>query len=116
MLAKENRLRLAEDFRVTMKTGRKQSSQSLVLYLKRDSGLTQSRFGFIVAKTVGGAVTRNLVKRRLREIARVALNSMPVGIDVVVRALPSAGAADWNKLCSDFEIALAKGIEAAVAQ
>lgn len=110
MLAKENRLRQAEDFRSTMKFGRKQSTSSLVVYLKRDSGLAQSRFGFIVAKSVGGAVTRNLVKRRLRSIARELLPNTPPSSNVVVRALPEAASVDWNKLHSDFEAALNRAL------
>jgi ribonuclease P protein component len=51
-----------------------------------------SRFGFVAGKTVGGAVVRNAVKRRLREAARAL--QVPAGYDVVVGARkPSAEAA-----------------------
>jgi ribonuclease P protein component len=81
-----------------MKFGRKQTGEATVLYLKRDESMTHARFGFIVSKAVGGAVTRNLVKRRLRSIAREILKNHPTGFDAVIRALPEASTLDWNRL------------------
>jgi ribonuclease P protein component len=69
-------------------------------------------FGFIVSKAVGNAVTRNLVKRRLREIAVHSLQDHPTGLSVVVRALPAAAAADFAGLGSDYR----KAFSAAVAR
>lgn len=98
MLARENRLLKAEDFRLTMKQGRKVSSEHLVIYLKRDEAAPHTRFGFVVAKTVGGAVKRNLVKRRLREISRALMPDLGEKLSVVVRALPGSAELEWNKL------------------
>ena len=98
MLARENRLLKAEDFRITMKQGRKVSSDHLVIYLKRDEAAPHARFGFVVAKSVGGAVKRNLVKRRLRAVSRELMPELGPQISVVVRALPGAAELDWNKL------------------
>lgn len=55
--------------------------------------------GFVVSKKVGGAVTRNRVKRRLRHLT--AQMTSPFPTDVVVRALPGA-AADPGRLRQDF--------------
>lgn len=98
MLARENRLLKAEDFRSTMKQGRKVSSNHLVIYLKRDEAMPHARFGFVVAKSVGGAVKRNLVKRRLREVSRQLLAEVGPQTSVVVRALPGSAELEWNKL------------------
>jgi ribonuclease P protein component len=101
LLARENRLKSAEDFRSTMKFGRKVNSEHVVVYIKRDEAQPSSRFGFVVAKTVGGAVQRNLVKRRCRAIARQALAEPILSedkFDIVVRALPGTASLDWNKL------------------
>jgi ribonuclease P protein component len=86
-----------------MKQGRKVGSDHLVIYLKRDEASPHARFGFVVAKTVGGAVTRNLVKRRLRAISREALSTTAIKADVVVRALPGAGEINWAALREEFE-------------
>jgi ribonuclease P protein component len=81
-----------------MKTGIKISGKVTVLYLQRDESLTHARFGFIVSKTVGGAIKRNLVKRRLRSVAREIVAIEPAGYNAVIRALPEAGNTDWNRL------------------
>jgi ribonuclease P protein component len=50
------------------------------------------------------------VKRRLRAIAREILPVIPGGTDVVVRALPTASQADWNKLSTELKSALDKAL------
>ena len=63
------------------------------------------RFGFIVAKTVGNAVNRNLARRRFKSIARCFIEGQGTGsdlghtsVDVVIRALPGAAKVDWVSL------------------
>jgi len=72
-----------------------------------------TRFGFIVAKTVGNAVTRNTVRRRLKAIAHDLLIDTPTGYDVVVRALPAAAQATWPTLLGDVSRSFARGLEKA---
>jgi len=55
-------------------------------------------------------VTRNLVKRRLREIAALSLATHPRGLSVVVRALPAAATVDFAGLGSDYRKALAAAV------
>ena len=65
------------------------------------NGLALSRCSFSVGKRLGNAVTRNKVKRRLRETWRV----MPLkpGWDIVFIARPAAAKADFNGLRATFE-------------
>ena len=98
MLARENRLVSADDFRTTMRTGRKTVSTNLVAYAKKlDSGIPV-KFGFVVAKSVGNAVVRNSVKRKLRAIARTEIAKVPTNWMIVVRALDTAGSATFEQL------------------
>jgi ribonuclease P protein component len=106
MLARENRLIKADDFRSTMRAGRKVGSDHLVTYLQRDETQSHTRFGFVVAKTVGGAVKRNLVKRRLRSAIRERLPKFVKGQDVVIRALPSSNEISWQALGEDLDSCL----------
>ena len=110
MLARENRLLKADDFRSTMKSGRKVASDHIVIYLKRDEAQLHTRFGFVVAKTVGGAVKRNLVKRRMREISRELLVEHSSGFNVVVRALPGCAELDWKNLREELRASVATGV------
>ena len=111
MLARENRLIKADEFRSTMKSAKKIGSDHLVTYLKRDETQSHTRFGFVVAKTVGGAVKRNLVKRRMREIARELIKENPSGFTVVVRALPGAAEIDWTNLRNELRSSVAAGVK-----
>ena len=101
MLAKANRITSADDYRVIVRRGAKVIGAHTVSYLRsRESG-AEARFGFIVSKKVGGAVRRNLIRRRLKAACHEALGEGAHGVDLVVRALPSAAAADWPALRSD---------------
>jgi len=68
------------------------------------------RVGFIVSKSVGVAVVRNLVRRRLKAISREDLETWPPGTEVVIRALPGAAQVSWDTLRAEVSHALAKGV------
>jgi ribonuclease P protein component len=65
-----------------------------------------ARAGFVVSKAVGGAVTRNKVRRRLRHLVRSRLAALPAGARLVVRALPAAASASYDTLGTDLDMAL----------
>ena len=68
--------------------------------------------GFVVSKAVGAAVTRNLVKRRLRHLARERTALLPPESMVVVRALPGAAQASYDELASELDRCLERcGVE-----
>lgn len=111
MLARENRLTSAADFKSTMKGGNKQVSDHVIIYLKRDEARPHARFGFLVGKPVAGAVGRNLVKRRLRSVAAEILKQNPAEYSVVMRALPGAAELDWNRLREEALTAFERAIQ-----
>ena len=57
----------------------------------------------MVSRSVGKAVVRNRVKRRLRLLAAAELGRLDFPVDLVVRALPAATSGD---LAGDFRSAL----------
>lgn len=73
-------------------------SSSLVLLKGLPNGLEYTRYGFAVGKRLGNAVTRNRIKRRLREIVR-QLNMKP-GWDLIFVARQGTGCADYQMLNS----------------
>jgi len=66
--------------------------------------------GLVVSKAVGPAVTRNLVKRRLRDLARERVSSLPGSAVLVVRALPAAATAGYADLARDLDKALTRAL------
>ena len=69
---------------------------NLVVMKALPNGLTLSRCGFSVSKRVGKAVTRNRVKRLLREILRIT--PLKPGWDFIFIARPAAATADYTGL------------------
>lgn len=65
-----------------------------------------ARFGFIVSKAVGNAVTRNLVRRRMKTIADRRLRAGFTGTEIVFRALPAAAEATFSELERELSRAL----------
>ncbi|MCA9061207.1 MAG: ribonuclease P protein component [Planctomycetaceae bacterium] len=80
---RHQRLRRSADIREVFATGRKRGDDHLLLFL-RPNQLTYTRIAFSVSRKHGGAVRRNLKKRRLREAFRRIQNQIPQGLDLVL--------------------------------
>ncbi len=65
--------------------------------------LSYCRVAVVVAKYGHTVVERNQLRRRLRELVRVWLIPRFSGLDIIVRALPSAYAADFKGLALEVE-------------
>ena len=101
MLGRANRIVSADDFRSTVRRGRRIGTPNAQLYVAAQKAVGPTRLGFIVSKAVGNSVTRNLVTRRLRSIGLDYVRSQPTGRDVVIRALPGCSAVSWTTLQSE---------------
>jgi len=77
--------------------GRSVSTRFLVLYWFGQEEPADPRFGLSVPRAVGNAVTRNRIKRQLRELWRARLDRVPGGQDYVLIVRPGvAEAAEAN--------------------
>jgi ribonuclease P protein component len=98
-----NRLRTANDFQRVRRRGRTAHGRLLTIAYAFAEAAAQgekppTRIGFSVSRRVGGAVTRNRVKRRLREIVRKRLSHVAPGCDIVITARASAAEAEYGAL------------------
>jgi ribonuclease P protein component len=100
------RLRQRADF-LAAASGSKITASTLVLQARNRMDDGPARFGFTVSKKVGNAVERNRVRRRLREIVRLAdVTRMRSGHDYVLIGRRAALQAPYARITQDFEGAL----------
>ena len=113
LLARAQRMRTGEDFRLTIRRGTKGVRPTLVAHVlvkhsvRKTGGPTS--VGFVVSKAVGSAVDRNRVKRQLRHLMRERVALLPPGTKVVVRALPPSAGSPSSTLAHDLDLALVRG-------
>ena len=111
MLARAHRVRRRGDFSAAIRSGRRCARSTLVVHYhvcEPQDPSAPPRAGFVVSRAVGNAVTRNAVRRRLRELVRHELPRLPAGSLLVVRALPAAASARTEQLADDLTTALAR--------
>ena len=87
-LGKAARLGRRREFLAVQQRGRRLHAGSLVV-LALESGAGRARLGVTVSGRIGNAVTRNRIKRWVREAFRAVAAGLPA-VDVVVVARPGA--------------------------
>ncbi|MFT4011469.1 MAG: ribonuclease P protein component [Nocardioidaceae bacterium] len=106
MLARANRLTSSAAFADTIRRGARAGGRTLVVHVALDADRDTPAVGLVVSKQVGNAVARNLVKRRLRELARERLSSLPGSVVLVLRAQSAAATASHVELGAELDRAL----------
>ena len=104
MMEKQYRLQKNRAFQYVYRRGHSVACRDLVMLAARGREL---KVGFSVSKKVGNAVTRNRVKRRLRECFRPYLGDVKPGLYIIV-ARPSAAEATFQSLKRDVRYLLKK--------
>jgi len=75
----------------------------IVLSVLKNAPTPGVRVGLITSRRVGGAVERNRVRRRLREIVRAARPQIHVGTWVTLIARQAAAAASSQTLAAEWQ-------------
>jgi ribonuclease P protein component len=108
-----SRLRRSAEITDTLRAARGARGDGLLVIHAAASGDSPSgpaRVAFVVPRTVGPAVTRNRVRRRLRHLVADRVSRLPGGSRMVVRVLPPAAAASSADLGRALDRALARGL------
>jgi ribonuclease P protein component len=98
-------LKLSREFQRVREKGKAVRGGLFLLGLLRVEGETNWRVGLVTSRRIGGAVVRNRVRRRLREIVRRDQGELHSGYWFVLVARPAAARAntaeleaEWRKL------------------
>lgn len=110
---KNIRLLSSPEFRRVLDQGAKSVRPEIVVFCMANTQLQKGRrLGLIVSRKVGNAVTRNLVKRRLRELFRQNIQAADDdSIDIVVVARERAATASSPQLLSSWQSGIARAKE-----
>ena len=107
MLKSENRLRKRKEFAYLYNNGTAKHTEHLtVVYLPTKHRAL--KIGFSVAKKIGKANVRNLVKRRLRSIVRELVSTLPDNYNMVVIAKSGIENMQYDALCNEAKVLFSK--------
>ena len=85
MLANKNRLKKRKEFNYIYKNGEYSACKTLsIIYCK--SYKKPIKVGFSVSAKIGNAVTRNLIKRRMREVIKGVIPSLNNNYNYIIVA------------------------------
>lgn len=103
------RLRRTADYERVYRSGRQRSSPHFTCHcLANDLGY--SRFGITIKASVGSAVRRNRIKRRVRELIRLHREEFPAGWDVILHPKLDVAILPFAQLEQQFTALLARAL------
>jgi ribonuclease P protein component len=95
---KSRRLTQPSEFERVKKEGRSERGALLIVGVLHSQDRHPLRAGFVTSKRIGGAVVRNRVRRRLREIVRKHQQDLRADLWIVIIARPKAARATYREL------------------
>jgi len=95
------------EFDAVYRAGKRYSTSHFTVFVRANE-LGVSRFGFSIKKALGGAVVRNRLRRRVREMVRCHRQEIPAGWDIVIHPKSSVGKAPFVTLEEDLVRVLKK--------
>jgi|SRR5690625_750170 len=85
-MKKKFRIKKNIEFQNIIDTGNSFANREFVIYYKEKSNQFNFRVGISVGKKIGNAVTRNKIKRYIREVFRELENEIIENIDIIIIA------------------------------
>ena len=99
---RDEHMRHRWEFERVKKCGLTVRGHSMILSLATSPDRLDRRVGFIVTRHYGGAVERNLIRRRMREIYRLNRNRLKRGTHLVLIARNPGQEATYRQMNEEF--------------
>lgn len=93
---KRQRIKKNEEFQKVFKKGKSFANRQFVVYCMKKEQQQQFRIGLSVGKKVGNAVTRNQVKRYIRQAFLELKDDLKQDMDYVIIARSGAASLDFH--------------------
>lgn len=104
------RIRKKKDFLFLYRKGNRYKGKYFsLIYLP--SNLSFSRVGVVASKKIGNAVTRNKVKRWMRELFRRNKGLLDFPVDLLIIAQPEMREVKWPELKEHYLVAINRIVE-----
>jgi ribonuclease P protein component len=100
LLPQSKRIRSSSEFRTIYDSGVRMTSRYFAAFCAPVDG-TEPRFGFTVPRALGKAVTRNRLKRRMRDAVRSQLERIKEPYAIVFNPRRSVLDAPFEDLCRE---------------
>lgn len=94
---KRQRIKKNEEFQLVFKKGKSVANRQFVVYSYRKEAQQEFRIGLSVSKKIGNAVTRNRVKRYLRQSFLEIKEELRNDMDYVIIARHQAATLDFHE-------------------
>ncbi|MCM3764227.1 ribonuclease P protein component [Neobacillus niacini] len=94
-MKKELRIKKNQDFQTVFQKGRSFANRQFVVYCLEKEGQADFRIGLSVSKKLGNAVTRNQIKRYIRQAIFELKEQLALGNDYVIIARKPAADMDF---------------------
>ena len=88
------------DFDAVYRHGKRRSNSHFTVFSKAND-LPESRFGFSIKRALGGAVVRNRIRRRIREVIRLHRQEISAGWDIVIHPKPNVATTPYTMLTAE---------------
>ncbi|EMR05564.1 Ribonuclease P protein component [Bhargavaea cecembensis DSE10] len=94
---KHQRVKKNKDFQRVFKQGKSFANRQFVIYSLRTEGQEEFRLGVSVSKKIGNAVTRNRIKRYVRQAVHELKDELRPDRDYIIIARHQAASIDFHE-------------------
>ncbi|RLK62850.1 ribonuclease P protein component [Atopobacter sp. AH10] len=105
-LQKQYRVKTEKDYQAVFRQGKSFANRQFVIYVLKKAGQSHYRVGLSVSKKLGNAVTRNRIKRYMRDCIRFFNDQLQDDVDIVLIARKPVVSLSLDQLTHNMEHAL----------